>query len=146
MLQADMKTCVTCVPDSEVTILRQDALSILMTSDLVTSNTSSFGPGSIQYLLSLARVALSACVEVPELWGGPHLTSQLRQHLLSCTQYEVQELVLEGVLRRLQEEEQERRPEWLDKATLSYLTSLALRETHPQSLAKVRPHTHAHAH
>lgn len=121
-----------------------------MASDLVASDTSSttLGPGSTQYLLSLARVALSASVEIPELWGGPQPTSQLLQCLLRCPQYEVRELALEGVLRRLQEEEEEeekkRRPQWLDETTLSNLTSLALHETHPQCLAKVRPHTRTH--
>ncbi|XP_044070655.1 thyroid adenoma-associated protein isoform X3 [Siniperca chuatsi] len=124
----------------EVSDLRQEALSVLMASDLVTSDTSSttMGPGSTQYLLSLARVALSASVEIPELWGGPQLPSQLLQCLLQCPQYEVRELALEGVLKRLQEEaEKKRRPQWLDQTTLSNLTSLALHETHPQCLAKV---------
>lgn len=119
-----------------------------MASDLLTSDTSSttLGPGSTQCLLSLARVALSASVEIPEFWGGPQLTSQLLHCLLRCPQYEVRELALEGVLRRLQEEEEEeekKRPQWLDETTLSNLTSLALHETHPQCLAKVRPHTYA---
>ncbi|KAM7385101.1 hypothetical protein PAMP_001198 [Pampus punctatissimus] len=129
-----------CV-DSEVSELRKEALSVLMSSELVTSYTSSFplGPGSTQYLLSLARLALSASVQIPELWGGPQLTMQLLQCLLQCPQYEVRELTLEGVLRSLQEEEGERkrRPQWLDETTLSNLTSLALHETHPQCLAKV---------
>ncbi|XP_037638453.1 thyroid adenoma-associated protein [Sebastes umbrosus] len=133
---------ISLLDDSEVSDLRQEALSVLMTSDLVTSDTSSttVGPGSIQYLLSLARVALSASVEIPKLWGGPGLTSQLLQCLLRCPQYEVRELALEGVLRRLQEDEEEEeksRPQWLDETTLSNLTSLALHETHPQCLAKV---------
>ena len=142
-----------CLSDSEVGDLRQEALSILMASDLVSSDDSSsaLGPGSTQYLLSLARLALSAGVEIPDLWGGPQLSGQLLQCLLRCPQYEVRELALEGVLRRLQEEEEEeekkkRRPQWLDETTLSNLTSLALHETHPQCLAKVRPHTHTHTH
>lgn len=131
----------------EVSVLRRDALSILMTSELVASKktpSSSLGPGSTQYLLSLARVALSASVEIPELWGSPELPGQLLQHLLACPDYEVRELTLEQVLKRLQEEQEEdaRRPEWLDKTTQSNLTSLALCETHPRCLAKVRTHTH----
>ncbi|XP_049927427.1 thyroid adenoma-associated protein [Epinephelus moara] len=125
---------------SEVSGLRQEAISILMASDLVTTDTSSttLGPGSTQYLLSLARMALSASVEIPELWRGLQLTSQLLQCLLQCPQYEVRELALEGVLKRLQEEEEKtKRPQWLDETTLSNLTSLALHETHPQCLAKV---------
>lgn len=134
-----------CLSDSEVINLRQEALSLVMTSDLVNSDTSSpaLGPGSTQYLLSLARVALSASVEIPELWGSPRLVTPLLQHLLRCPQYEVRELALEGVLRRLQEEEK-RRPQWLDETTLSNLTRLALYETHPQCLAKVRPPPHTH--
>lgn len=132
-----------CLTGSEVGALRQDALSILMTSELVNSNKSpsiSLGPGSTQYLLSLARVALNASVEIPKLWGSPELVS----HLLQCPDYEVRELTLERVLKRLQEEDL-RRPEWLDKTTQSNLTSLAFHETHPRCLAKVRMHTHTHA-
>ncbi|XP_078128920.1 thyroid adenoma-associated protein isoform X2 [Sander vitreus] len=123
----------------EVSDLRQEALSVLMASELVTSDTSSTtpGPGNAQYLLSLARVALSAGVEIPELWGGPRVTSQLLLCLLRCPMYEVRELALEGVLRRLQEEGTKRRPQWVDQTTLSNLTGLALHETHPQCLANV---------
>lgn len=133
--------------DSEVGTLRQKTLSVLTASELVTSCNSSatFGPGSTQYLLSLARVGLSAGVEFPELWDGPQLKTKLLDHLLQCPQYEVRELALEGLLRKLEEEEEEerkRRPEWLDETTQSNLTSLALHETHPQCLAKVRPHAH----
>lgn len=134
----------------EVGALRRDALSILMTSELVDSRktpSSSLGPGSTQYLLSLARVALSASVEIPELWGSPELPGQLLQHLLASPDYEVRELTLERVLKRLLEEEEDvRRPEWLDKTTQSNLTSLALCETHPRCLAKVRTHSHTHTH
>lgn len=137
--------------DSEVGTLRQKTLSVLTASELVTSCNSSatFGPGSTQYLLSLARVGLSAGVEFPELWDGPQLKTKLLDHLLQCPQYEVRELALEGLLRKLEEEEEEerkRRPEWLDETTQSNLTSLALHETHPQCLAKVRPHAHTDLH
>uniref|UniRef100_A0A3B4WC26 tRNA (32-2'-O)-methyltransferase regulator THADA n=1 Tax=Seriola lalandi dorsalis TaxID=1841481 RepID=A0A3B4WC26_SERLL len=142
-LVSNFCVCV-CFSDSEVGELRQKTLSVLMASDLVISDSSSntLGPGSTQYLLSLARMSLSASVEIPELWRGPQLTTQLLGCLLQCPQYEVRELALEGVLRTLQEEEEEeegtkRRPQWLDETTLSHLTSLALHETHPQSLAKV---------
>ncbi|GAA6230826.1 thyroid adenoma-associated protein homolog [Lates japonicus] len=133
---------ISLLEESEVGELRQQALSVLMASELVISEPSSttLEPGSTQYLLSLARVALSAGVEIPELWRGRQLTSQLLQYLLQCPQYEVRELVLEGVLRKLQEEEdddEKRRPQWLDETALSNLTSLALHETHPQCLAKV---------
>lgn len=119
-----------------------------MSSDLVTSDTSSAatGPGSTQCLLSLTRVALSASVEMPDLWGGAQLTTRLLQCLLRCSQYEVREMALEGVLMRLQEEEEGEQKGWLDETTLSNLTSLALHETHPQCLAKVRPHKRIHTH
>uniref|UniRef100_G3NDT1 tRNA (32-2'-O)-methyltransferase regulator THADA n=1 Tax=Gasterosteus aculeatus aculeatus TaxID=481459 RepID=G3NDT1_GASAC len=138
--------------DTEVRDLRREALSVLTASELVASDSpaSSRGPGGTQYLLSLARVALSAAVDVPELWGGPRPSGRLLRCLLQCPQYEVRELALEGVLKRLQEEEEEeeeeeeqkrrrrwRRPEWLDETTLSNLTALALHETHPRCLAKV---------
>ncbi|XP_034080889.1 thyroid adenoma-associated protein isoform X3 [Gymnodraco acuticeps] len=133
-------TKISILNDSEVSDLRQDALSVIMASDLVPSSVP-LGPGSTQCLLCLARVALSASVEIPELWGGPQPKSQLLQCLLKAPQYEVRELALEGVLRRLQEEEdedeEERGHQWLDQTTLSSLTSLALHETHPQCLAKV---------
>ncbi|KAK5853649.1 hypothetical protein PBY51_014784 [Eleginops maclovinus] len=132
---------ISLLNDSEVSDLRQETLSVVLASDLVTSipSPTPLVPGSTQYLLSLARVALSASVEVPELWGGPQPKSQLLQCLLKAPQYEVRELALEGVLRRLQEEEEEekRGHQWLDETTLSNLTSLALHETHPQCLAKV---------
>ncbi|XP_004554638.3 thyroid adenoma-associated protein [Maylandia zebra] len=133
---------ISILEDSEVGTLRQKTLSVLTASELVTSCNSSatFGPGSTQYLLSLARVGLSAGVEFPELWDGPQLKTKLLDHLLQCPQYEVRELALEGLLRKLEEEEEEerkRRPEWLDETTQSNLTSLALHETHPQCLAKV---------
>ncbi|XP_039994968.1 thyroid adenoma-associated protein isoform X2 [Xiphias gladius] len=132
---------ISLLEDSELSELRQKALSVLMASDLVISSppSTTLGPGSNQYLLSLARVALSASVEIPELWRGPHLTTQLLQCLLLCPQYEVRELALAGILRTLQveEEEKKRRHQWLDETTLSNLTRLALHETHPQCLAQV---------
>ncbi|XP_047459692.1 thyroid adenoma-associated protein [Mugil cephalus] len=133
---------ISLLEDGEVGALRPMVLSVLMSSELVTSDSSSAAlePGGTQYLMSLAQVALSACVEVPELWNRPQPTSQLLERLLRCPQYEVRELAVEGVLRRLEEveeKERRRRPQWLDETTLSNLTSLALRETHPQCLAKV---------
>lgn len=127
--------------DSEVSSLRQEALSVLMASELFASDPPCdvVGPGSVQYLLSLAQVALSASVELPVLWDSSHLAAQLLQRLLRCPQYEVRELAAESILRRLKEEEKGR-PMWLDETTLSNLTSLALHEQHPQCLAKVRPH------
>ncbi|KAK2823947.1 hypothetical protein Q5P01_021122 [Channa striata] len=130
---------VSLLEDSEVAEIRQKSLCVLMASDLVLSSTSApSGPGGTQCLLSLARVALSAGVEIPDLWGRPHSTSQLLQCLLQCPQYEVRQLGVEGVLKRLLEQKVEkRRPQWLDETTVCNLTSLAVHETHPQCLAKV---------
>ncbi|CAJ1066908.1 thyroid adenoma-associated protein [Xyrichtys novacula] len=137
---------ISLLDDAEVTDLRREALSVLMASELVNSSPSSpcspQGPGSTQYLLSLARLALSASLETPELRGGSQLSNQLLQSLLLCREYEVREETLQEVLKRLQEEEEEeegerKRSQWLDETTLSNLTSLALHETHPQCLAKV---------
>ncbi|XP_041645448.1 thyroid adenoma-associated protein isoform X2 [Cheilinus undulatus] len=129
---------ISLLEDSEGADLRREALTILRDSELIISSSPQ-GPGSTQYLLSLARLALSASLETPELWGGPELSSQLLQSLLLCPEYEVREETLQEVLTRLQEneeEEEKKRPQWLDETTLSNLTSLALHETHPQSLAK----------
>ncbi|KAM4607989.1 thyroid adenoma-associated protein [Polymixia lowei] len=136
--------------DSELCELRQEILTVLTASELMASTngcsatlSSGLGPGTTQYLLSLARVALSVSVESPVLWGSPQLGAQLLDRLLQCPHYEVRELVVEGLLRRLEaddeeeEEERKRRPPWFDETTLSNLTSLALHETHPQCLAKV---------
>ncbi|XP_024152640.1 thyroid adenoma-associated protein [Oryzias melastigma] len=129
---------INLLQDSEVSSLRQEALSVLMASELFASDPPCdvVGPGSVQYLLSLAQVALSASVELPDLWDSSHLAAQLLQRLLRCPQYEVRELAAESILRRLKEEEKGR-PMWLDETTLSNLTSLALHEQHPQCLAKV---------
>ncbi|KAG7511599.1 thyroid adenoma-associated protein [Solea senegalensis] len=137
---------ITLLEDSEVAELRQKTLSILMDSDLVIADPSSLtrGPGVTHYLLSLARVVLSATVEIPELWKVPQLTTQLLQCLLQFPQYEVRELALQEILKRLQqqqeeddEEEKKRRPQWLDETTMSDLIGLSFHETHPQCLAKV---------
>uniref|UniRef100_A0A672GSV2 tRNA (32-2'-O)-methyltransferase regulator THADA n=1 Tax=Salarias fasciatus TaxID=181472 RepID=A0A672GSV2_SALFA len=145
---------ISLLDGSEVRSLRRSTLSVLMASELVTSDPSpaTSAPGSTQYLLSLASVALGASVELPEVWGGAELTAQLLEALLRCPQYEVRELAAEGVLRRLQEEEgvlrrlqeeeegeDKRRkwPQWLDDTTLSHLIGLAIHETQPQCLAKV---------
>lgn len=157
--------------DSELCELRQNTLSILMDSELLTSDPSSIGrgPSSVHYLLSLTQVALSATVDIPEFWTVPRPTDQILRCLLRFPDYEVRELVLQGLLRRLQEQEEQgqeeqgqeeeqeeqgqkdkekkqekSRPQWLDETTMSDLTGLGLHETHPQCLAKVGPHTHTH--
>lgn len=126
--------------DSEASKIRHKTLPVLLASELVMSDISSatLVPGRTQYLLSLTRVAFSTSVE-----RGPQMMTQLLGCLLQCPQYEVRKLALEGVLMALQEEGEEKktRPQWLDETTLSNLTSQAFHETHPQCLAKVRPHT-----
>lgn len=95
--------------DSEVVVLREKALSILMTSELLSDSEASQAeqrvPGSSQYQLSLARLALTASVELSELWqgGGAQLAGDLLRRLLGSHQYEVRELALDGVLRVLQQ-------------------------------------------
>ncbi|XP_062319840.1 thyroid adenoma-associated protein isoform X2 [Osmerus eperlanus] len=132
--------------DSELRELREESLAILLASELVTSDPAPtpagpLDPGTTQYLLSLARLAVSVSVEVPQLWGappGPWGGPQLLGCLLRCPHYEVRELALEGVVRRLEGEAGETRGlPGLDEDTVSSLTSLALHETHPLCLAKV---------
>ncbi|KAK5614862.1 hypothetical protein CRENBAI_010849 [Crenichthys baileyi] len=114
-----------------------------MASELITSDPSLalLGPGTTQYLLSLAQVGLSACVRFPDRWGGFEQRKQLLDSLLRSPQYEVRELALEGILRKLHEEEEEeeiqRSPLWLDETAVSDLTNMAVHETHQQCLAKV---------
>lgn len=120
-----------------------------MASELITPDSSSLVPGTEQYLLSLARVGLSASVDIPDLWRGFEQRKPILDSLLRSPHYEVRELALEGILRKLQEEEGEgmkRSPLWLDETTLSNLTNMAFHETHQQSLAKVRPHTRTQKH
>ncbi|KAM6915988.1 thyroid adenoma-associated protein [Xenentodon cancila] len=134
---------ISLLEDSQVSALRQKTLSVLMTSELMASDSScaAFGPGTIPYLLSLAQVALSASVEFPELWDVRQPTTRLLERLLQCPHYEVRELAVEVILRKLKEEEEvqeeRRRPAWLEGTTVSHLTSMALQEKHPQCLAKV---------
>lgn len=138
--------------------MREETLALLMASELVTPGGPSAvcdPPGTTQYLLSLARLALSASVESPLLWGmeedgntsrGPLLLGCL----LQCPHYEVRELALGEVLKRLERErdeekgEGERSSHWPQETIISNLTTLALHEAHPQSLAKVRHHGEGH--
>lgn len=134
--------------DSEVSALRQTTLSILTVSELLTSDSSlaPLVPGNTQYLLSLAQVSLSASVDCPDLWRGVEQRQQLLDSLLCSPLYEVRELALECILRKLHEEEGDeakRRPLWLNETTVSDLTNMAVQERHQQCLAKVR-HTQSH--
>ncbi|MEQ2177194.1 hypothetical protein GOODEAATRI_001245 [Goodea atripinnis] len=113
-----------------------------MASELITSDPSSapLGPGTTQYLLSLAQVGITACVRFPDRWRGFEQRKQLLDSLLHSPQYEVRDLTLESILRKLHEEEEEEiksSPLWLDETAVSDLTNMALHETHNQCLAKV---------
>ncbi|XP_015229151.1 PREDICTED: thyroid adenoma-associated protein isoform X1 [Cyprinodon variegatus] len=125
---------------SEVDTLRQTALSVVTASELIhpDSSSPSLVPGSTQYLLSLAQLGLSVCVDSPHLWRGFEQRKQLLYSLLHSPHYEVRELALEGILRKLyEEEEEEKSPLWLDETTMSDLTNMAVHETRQQCLAKV---------
>ncbi|KAL0964357.1 hypothetical protein UPYG_G00322770 [Umbra pygmaea] len=136
------------VGDTQLKELRDETLALLLTSDLVTPGGPSSGqggpPGTTQYLLSLAHLALSASVESPQLWGmeeedgGSARGAVLLGHLLQCTHYEVRELALGETLRRLERDgEAGRVPSWPPDTIVSTLTTLVLHETHPQALAKL---------
>ncbi|KAJ8014230.1 hypothetical protein DPEC_G00038090 [Dallia pectoralis] len=136
------------VGDSELKELRGKTLAFLLTSDLVNPRSPSAAcrpPGSAQYHLSLARLALSACVESPQAWGlddeeVPTSQGPLLGCLLQCPHYEVREMALVEILQRLERErdgEEVDRPSWPPEGIISILTSLVLHETHPQSLAKL---------
>lgn len=102
-------------------------------------------PGATQYLQSLARIAISICVESPHLWqclASDRIQKDLLMHLLQCQHYEVRLFALEQLLKRLQtiqEESQRGREDPLHfELCVSSLTCLALHETHPGCQAKVR--------
>ncbi|KAG7253551.1 hypothetical protein CRUP_033562, partial [Coryphaenoides rupestris] len=126
---------------SEVLELRRETLALLTASELAGPHpgplVSSLGPGAVQYLLSLTRVALSAGLERPwrELWGGggggAESGARLLDGVLRCPVYEVRELALDGLLQKLgveekeeeekgeeEEEEEEEKHTWLDQNTL----------------------------
>nr|XP_023660134.1 thyroid adenoma-associated protein isoform X1 [Paramormyrops kingsleyae] len=123
--------------------LCEEALSILMESELVSADAPRppSSPGAAQYLLSLARLAVSAALERPELWGVGERGPQLLGRLLQCPHHEVRLLVLEEVLKELEglaEGSSQRRPvsTFLEQSACS-LTTMALQEKHPQCLEKV---------
>lgn len=129
---------ITLLDDCESRELRQEALSILLASELFGPGPSpvSSAPGTTQYLLSLSLVTLSASVESPELWD-PQQAPQLLQCLLNCPYYEVRALALDTILTKLQDDNTGRGEPWMEETTLANLTGLALHETHPHCLAKV---------
>lgn len=130
--------------------LCEEALSILMESELVSADAPRppSGPGAAQYLLSLTRLAVSAVLERPELWGLGERGPQLLGRLLQCPHHEVRLLVLEEVLKELEGEAEgssQRRPvsTFLQQSACT-LTTMALQEKHPQCLEKVTPpHYHS---
>nr|XP_015799588.2 thyroid adenoma-associated protein [Nothobranchius furzeri] len=126
--------------DAEVSALRQKVVPVLMASELVTPDSPAVpGPGTVQYLLSLTQLALSASVELPDLWQSAQQVNGLLERLLLSPHYEVREAAAESFLRSLKEEKDDvkQKPQWLEKINVSNLTSMALHEKHPQCLAKV---------
>uniref|UniRef100_A0A8C4Z6R2 tRNA (32-2'-O)-methyltransferase regulator THADA n=1 Tax=Gadus morhua TaxID=8049 RepID=A0A8C4Z6R2_GADMO len=110
-----------CLCGPLVLELRRETLAVLAASELLgpcgpptdatASLLSSLGPGAVQYLLSLTRVALSASLEGPwrPLWAG----NRLLESVLRGPLYEVRELVLDGLLEKLDEEEYSNGPSFL---------------------------------
>ncbi|XP_066553351.1 thyroid adenoma-associated protein [Amia ocellicauda] len=136
----DLLACL-CGPASgpaegeELASLREAALGIVRASELLDSSAlPSAVPGGPPYLQSLARLAVSASVESPELWGAESCGPQLLAQLLQSGAYEVRLLVLDAVLSRLQRDPADLGPL---SAAHSTLAGLALRETHPHCLARV---------
>ncbi|XP_072293704.1 thyroid adenoma-associated protein [Eucyclogobius newberryi] len=128
---------ISVLENTEVTALRQEALAVLLVSELLVPGPPPAvpAPGTTQYLLSLSRVALSASVEHPELWDTQR-APQLLQHLLKCPCYEVRALALDTLLKRLRRGGVAGGAQWLQQTTLSHLTGRVLHETHPHCLSK----------
>ncbi|XP_057197470.1 thyroid adenoma-associated protein isoform X2 [Triplophysa rosa] len=141
-----------CLPvsisDSQLKKLREETLNILMASELVAPEGSNeinpAVPGVTQYLQSLARIAISICVESPHLWQcleSDRIQKDLLIHLLQCQHYEIRLFALEQLLKRLQTTQEEsqcgREGPLHFELCVSNLTCLALHETHPGCQAKV---------
>ncbi|XP_051504268.1 thyroid adenoma-associated protein homolog isoform X2 [Myxocyprinus asiaticus] len=136
------------VSDSQLNKLRKETLHILMVSELVATegpreiNVSV--PGTTQYLQSLAHIAISICVESPQLWECPDsdgLQRDLLMCMLQCQHYEVRLFALDQLLKRLQRTQEESQHGgqglMLFNLGVSSLTHLALHETYPGCQAKV---------
>lgn len=135
--------------ESPLKKLREETLHILIASELVApqgpDDINVSVPGATQYLQSLARIAISICVESPHLWEFPEsegFQRDLLEQLLQCPHYEVRLFALEQLLRRLQKTEENSQdcgeePLPFD-LRVSSLTSLALHETCLGCQAKVR--------
>uniref|UniRef100_A0A671MCS0 tRNA (32-2'-O)-methyltransferase regulator THADA n=2 Tax=Sinocyclocheilus anshuiensis TaxID=1608454 RepID=A0A671MCS0_9TELE len=142
------------VSESQLKKLHEEALQILMASELVApqgtvkrliaSKIKVFVYVATQYLQSLAHIAVSVCVESPHLWDCPESAGfqrDLLERLLRCLHYEVRLFALDQLLRRLQKTEEESQhrgqgPLPFD-LSVSSLTSLAFHETYPGCQAKV---------
>lgn len=141
-----------CLPvsisDSQLKKLREETFNILMASELVAPEGSNeihpAVPGATQYLQSLARIAVSICVESPQLWlclESDRIQKDLLMRLLRCQHYEVRLFALEQLLKRLQTTQED--SQCGCEGTLPFelcvssLTCLALRETHPGCQSKV---------
>lgn len=135
--------------DSQLKKLREETLNILMASELVSAEGSieinPAVPGVTQYLQSLARIAISICVESPHIWQcleSDRFQKDLLIHLLQCQHYEVRLFALEQLLKRLQTMQEVsqcgREGSLHFELCVSNLTCLALHETHHGCQAKVR--------
>ncbi|XP_060781574.1 thyroid adenoma-associated protein isoform X2 [Neoarius graeffei] len=130
------------VEDSQLKKIRAETLALLMDSELVAPRRPDevhiSGPGTTQYLQSLAHLATSIAMESSAMWRTQDAEGQLKDllsRLLQCSHYEVRQLTLERLLERLQmNREHQALPFDLSVSTLA---DLALHEPHPTCLAKV---------
>ncbi|XP_031435285.1 thyroid adenoma-associated protein isoform X2 [Clupea harengus] len=143
----DLLGCV-CSPDfgfeedTQLQSLRDEIISLLVASELGTpgcrGEDSLSAPGYVQYLQSFARLASRVCV-APEITKDPR-GPQLFGRLLQCPHYEVRELALEALLKKMKAEED---TEGEECHTLNcdpdvrMLCRMAMHETHLPCLAKV---------
>lgn len=118
-------------------------LSILMDSELMSPLSSEelhlSGPGATQYLQSLACIATSISMDSPSYWdrgltGG--MLNVILNQLLQSSHYEVRQLSLERLQQSLERQQQHKSLPC--DLSVSILTNLALHESHPTCLAKVR--------
>lgn len=140
--------------DSPMKKLQEETLTILLDSELVApcspEEVQLLGPGSTQYLQSLARLATKVSMESSTVWGIQEVDGvqrDLLNCLLQCPHYEVRQLALEKLLERLETDQNgtnKKKKQCSDSCLLPFylnvttLTHLALHETHPTCLAKVR--------
>ncbi|KAG5266714.1 hypothetical protein AALO_G00235290 [Alosa alosa] len=130
--------------DTQLRSLCDDVISLLMASELVTSGCRGDGPlavpGYVQYLQSFARLASRMCVTGPDRMKDPR-GAQLFGRLVHCPHYEVRELALEALLRKVKAEDEDAEGEECGVVTfdldVQMLCRMAMHETHLPCLAKV---------